>query len=116
MCAFLLGSFAVYFRGVGFGALKAWLFPAGRVGQAAPRACVRRSADTAAAMQAGALVPPPPPVPRGGRNRKRKDPDVVDERTARLQKRMVKNRESAARSRARKQQYTTELESQARPS
>lgn len=63
----------------------------------------------------GALVPPPPPVPRAGRNRKRKDPDVVDERTARLQKRMVKNRESAARSRQRKQQYTAELESQARP-
>jgi hypothetical protein len=39
---------------------------------------------------------------------------VVDERTARLQKRMVKNRESAARSRARKQQYTAELELQAR--
>ncbi|KAK9843760.1 hypothetical protein WJX81_005117 [Elliptochloris bilobata] len=62
--------------------------------------------------RADALVPPPPPVPRGGRQRKRKDPDVVDERTARLQKRMVKNRESAARSRARKQQYTTELETQ----
>lgn len=60
-------------------------------------------------------MPPPPPVPRGGRQRKRKDPDVVDERTARLQKRMVKNRESAARSRQRKQQYTAELELQARP-
>ena len=59
-------------------------------------------------------MPPPPPVPRAGRNRKRKDPDVVDERTARLQKRMVKNRESAARSRQRKQQYTSELEAQAR--
>jgi len=57
---------------------------------------------------------PPPPAPRAGRQRKRKDPDVVDERTARLQKRMVKNRESAARSRARKQQYTAELELQAR--
>ncbi len=59
-------------------------------------------------------MPPPPPVPRAGRQRKRKDPDVVDERTARLQKRMVKNRESAARSRQRKQQYTAELETQAR--
>ncbi|KAL3155451.1 Alpha-L-arabinofuranosidase [Trebouxia sp. C0009 RCD-2024] len=53
---------------------------------------------------------------RGGmkkaRQRKRKDPEVVDERTMRMQKRMVKNRESAARSRQRKQEYTADLEEQ----
>jgi hypothetical protein len=49
--------------------------------------------------------------PRGGRQRRRKiDPEEVDDRTARQQKRMVKNRESAARSRARKQEYTAQLE------
>lgn len=46
------------------------------------------------------------------RQRKRKDPEVVDERTMRMQKRMVKNRESAARSRQRKQEYTADLEEQ----
>lgn len=87
---------------------------------------------------------------RVSRQRKRKEPEIVDERTARLQKRMVstfigrmyyvntcvllclcsqqsrgrildvsasfvvqvKNRESAARSRARKQEYTAQLEVQ----
>ncbi|CAK8564851.1 unnamed protein product [Lathyrus sativus] len=43
--------------------------------------------------------------------RKRGLPEDVSERTVeRKQKRMIKNRESAARSRARKQAYTTELE------
>eukprot|EP00884_Botryococcus_braunii_P002624 jgi/Botrbrau1/12362/Bobra.0239s0011.1 len=49
---------------------------------------------------------------RGSRQRKRKEVEVTDERTLRQQKRMVKNRESAARSRMRKQQYTTSLEVQ----
>ncbi|BDA49485.1 probable ABSCISIC ACID-INSENSITIVE 5-like protein 2 [Coccomyxa sp. Obi] len=50
---------------------------------------------------------------RAARQRKRKaEPEVMDERTQRLQKRMVKNRESAARSRQRKQQYTASLEQQ----
>lgn len=41
---------------------------------------------------------------------KRKQPEPQDDKVARIQKRMVKNRESAARSRARKQAYTSELE------
>ncbi|CAL5224566.1 g7271 [Coccomyxa viridis] len=52
---------------------------------------------------------------RAARQRKRKAanmPEEFDERTMRMHKRMVKNRESAARSRARKQQYTAELEVQ----
>eukprot|EP00891_Asterochloris_glomerata_P006713 jgi/Astpho2/6713/Aster-x1395 len=84
----------------------------------------------------GSIEKPPPPKPR---QRKRKEIDVVDDKTLRLQKRMmkkrpisvpntcpatfiplnpaaeealhlVKNRESAARSRQRKQAYTSELE------
>ncbi|XP_057422600.1 ABSCISIC ACID-INSENSITIVE 5-like protein 2 [Lotus japonicus] len=43
--------------------------------------------------------------------RKRSTPeDMVEKTVERRQKRMIKNRESAARSRARKQAYTTELE------
>ncbi|XP_061350019.1 ABSCISIC ACID-INSENSITIVE 5-like protein 2 isoform X2 [Gastrolobium bilobum] len=43
--------------------------------------------------------------------RKRGTPeDIVEKTVERRQKRMIKNRESAARSRARKQAYTTELE------
>ncbi|CAL8464635.1 g4170 [Coccomyxa elongata] len=64
-----------------------------------------------------AQQPPAKPSPgaaaRAARQRKRKaEPEVMDERTQRLQKRMVKNRESAARSRQRKQQYTASLEQQ----
>ncbi|KAK3261294.1 hypothetical protein CYMTET_29790 [Cymbomonas tetramitiformis] len=48
---------------------------------------------------------------RAGKARgKRKQPEPQDDKVARIQKRMVKNRESAARSRARKQAYTSELE------
>eukprot|EP00976_Prorocentrum_cordatum_P064178 1177390-Prorocentrum_minimum.AAC.10 len=42
--------------------------------------------------------------------RKRKEPEPLVEQVSRLQKRKVKNRESAARSRNRKQQYCDDLE------
>ncbi|PKA51701.1 G-box-binding factor 4 [Apostasia shenzhenica] len=48
---------------------------------------------------------------RGGRGRRRPLLDPVDKAALQRQKRMIKNRESAARSRERKQAYTTELES-----
>ncbi|XP_008793932.1 bZIP transcription factor 12-like isoform X1 [Phoenix dactylifera] len=48
---------------------------------------------------------------RGGRRRKRLMLDPVDRVVLQRQKRMIKNRESAARSRERKQAYTVELES-----
>ncbi|XP_073107017.1 bZIP transcription factor 12 [Elaeis guineensis] len=48
---------------------------------------------------------------RGGRGRKRPVLDPVDRAALQRQKRMIKNRESAARSRERKQAYTAELES-----
>ncbi|KAJ6832630.1 uncharacterized protein M6B38_323765 [Iris pallida] len=47
----------------------------------------------------------------GGRGRKRPVMDLVDRAAVQRQKRMIKNRESAARSRERKQAYTVELES-----
>ncbi|XP_017696849.2 bZIP transcription factor 12-like [Phoenix dactylifera] len=47
---------------------------------------------------------------RGGRGRKRPVLDPVDRAALQRQKRMIKNRESAARSRERKQAYTVELE------
>uniref|UniRef100_A0A7N0RFU0 BZIP domain-containing protein n=1 Tax=Kalanchoe fedtschenkoi TaxID=63787 RepID=A0A7N0RFU0_KALFE len=50
----------------------------------------------------------------GGMRGKRKavEEPVVDKATQQKQRRMIKNRESAARSRERKQQYTNELEEQ----
>ncbi|PKU72620.1 bZIP transcription factor 12-like [Dendrobium catenatum] len=45
-----------------------------------------------------------------GRGRKRSAVDSVDRAALQRQKRMIKNRESAARSRERKQQYTNQLE------
>ncbi|XP_028766728.1 ABSCISIC ACID-INSENSITIVE 5-like protein 2 [Neltuma alba] len=45
-----------------------------------------------------------------GRKREASDGDVVEKTIERRKKRMIKNRESAARSRARKQAYTQELE------
>ncbi|CAL9065681.1 bZIP transcription factor 12-like isoform X1 [Musa acuminata AAA Group] len=48
---------------------------------------------------------------RGGRGKKRPMLDPVDRATLQRQKRMIKNRESAARSRERKQAYIAELES-----
>uniref|UniRef100_A0A0A9DYA0 BZIP domain-containing protein n=1 Tax=Arundo donax TaxID=35708 RepID=A0A0A9DYA0_ARUDO len=47
-----------------------------------------------------------------GRGRKRVPMDPADRAVVQRQKRMIKNRESAARSRDRKQAYVTELESQ----
>ncbi|KAG2593185.1 hypothetical protein PVAP13_5NG110307 [Panicum virgatum] len=47
----------------------------------------------------------------GGRGRKRQLMDPVDRAAVQRQKRMIKNRESAARSRERKQAYIAELES-----
>ncbi|KAJ3677904.1 hypothetical protein LUZ60_001707 [Juncus effusus] len=46
----------------------------------------------------------------GGRGRKRQIMDPVDRATVQRQKRMIKNRESAARSRERKQAYVAQLE------
>ncbi|KAJ3707660.1 hypothetical protein LUZ61_011365 [Rhynchospora tenuis] len=46
-----------------------------------------------------------------GRGRKRQILDPIDRATMQRQKRMIKNRESAARSRERKQAYVAELES-----
>nr|CAD1824635.1 unnamed protein product [Ananas comosus var. bracteatus] len=48
---------------------------------------------------------------RRGRRRKRPVLDPIDNAAMRRQRRMIKNRESAARSRERKQAYTLELES-----
>jgi ABA responsive element binding factor len=48
----------------------------------------------------------------GGRARKRAAMDPTDRAVVQRQKRMIKNRESAARSRDRKQAYVAELESQ----
>ncbi|KAG0453498.1 hypothetical protein HPP92_024802 [Vanilla planifolia] len=48
---------------------------------------------------------------RGGRGRRRPILDTADRAQMQRQKRMIKNRESAARSRERKQAYTAELES-----
>ncbi|WOL03527.1 ABSCISIC ACID-INSENSITIVE 5-like protein 2 isoform X2 [Canna indica] len=48
---------------------------------------------------------------KGGRGRKRAALDPVDRAALQRQKRMIKNRESAARSRERKQAYIAELES-----
>ncbi|URD76379.1 Basic region leucine zipper [Musa troglodytarum] len=50
-------------------------------------------------------------VGRGGRGKKRSVSDLVDRAALQRQKRMIKNRESAARSRERKQAYIAELES-----
>ncbi|CAH1444924.1 unnamed protein product [Lactuca virosa] len=54
---------------------------------------------------------PSPPLCYGG-GRKRKKNDTLERRVERREKRMINNRESAARSRARKQAYTMELESE----
>uniref|UniRef100_A0A0D9V876 BZIP domain-containing protein n=2 Tax=Leersia perrieri TaxID=77586 RepID=A0A0D9V876_9ORYZ len=50
-------------------------------------------------------------VTGGGRSRKRQLMDPMDRAAMQRQKRMIKNRESAARSRERKQAYIAELES-----
>lgn len=47
----------------------------------------------------------------GGRGKRRNVEEPVDKATQQKQRRMIKNRESAARSRERKQAYTVELES-----
>ncbi|XP_051204831.1 ABSCISIC ACID-INSENSITIVE 5-like protein 2 isoform X2 [Lolium perenne] len=63
--------------------------------------------------QQQALEPPHPSMPdpqTPGRKRGASSGGVPDKVVERRQKRMIKNRESAARSRARKQAYTNELE------
>ncbi len=65
------------------------------------------------ALEAGNQQSSGGPAARAARQRKRKEAEKADPPTDERQaKRMVKNRESAARSRMRKQAYTTELESQ----
>ncbi|KAG4399162.1 hypothetical protein AAZX31_08G181500 [Glycine max] len=56
-------------------------------------------------------VPPSHSHGRGKRKTLVEEPLVVDKVTLQKQRRMIKNRESAARSRERKQAYTVELES-----
>ncbi|KAJ6816451.1 uncharacterized protein M6B38_328445 [Iris pallida] len=62
--------------------------------------------------EVGAAAAPADVLDRGGRGKKRREMmDPVDKAVMQRQKRMIKNRESAARSRERKQAYTVELES-----
>ncbi|KAL7584190.1 hypothetical protein Lser_V15G45819 [Lactuca serriola] len=62
--------------------------------------------------QNGNLDTSPSPPPCYGGGHKRKKSDTLERKVERRQKRMINNRESAARSRARKQAYTMELEAE----
>ncbi|KAK4282037.1 hypothetical protein QN277_013461 [Acacia crassicarpa] len=64
----------------------------------------------AATMSPSSLMGKLSDTPSPGRKREASGGDVVEKTMERRKKRMIKNRESAARSRARKQAYTQELE------
>uniref|UniRef100_A0A453G0C0 BZIP domain-containing protein n=1 Tax=Aegilops tauschii subsp. strangulata TaxID=200361 RepID=A0A453G0C0_AEGTS len=72
---------------------------------------VVRGAEEQVAMPTMALLGGAEGARGGGRGRKRQLMDPMDRAAMQRQKRMIKNRESAARSRERKQAYIAELES-----
>ncbi|CAN1780450.1 ABSCISIC ACID-INSENSITIVE 5-like protein 2 [Linum perenne] len=97
--------------------LEDFLVKAGVVAEASMDSRDAGVADVAYPENTVAVAPIPPPQLMGTLSdsqmpaRKRGAPgEIVEKHVERRQKRMIKNRESAARSRARKQAYTNELE------
>ncbi|XP_051142045.1 ABSCISIC ACID-INSENSITIVE 5-like protein 2 [Andrographis paniculata] len=66
--------------------------------------------ETQVAFSSSPLMGPPSNTTQTPRRKRVAPDDVAEKSVERRQKRMIKNRESAARSRARKQAYTNELE------